>query len=470
MKLAILVPTRSLTTLLLLSVCACPASADAGDPGGGHPNAPASAKTAKPNVIVILSDDSGYNEFSMQGSKTIKTPRIDSIAQAGVRFTSGYVSGTVCSPTRAGLLTGRYQQFFGHEVNIPPVYSEVNGLPLDEVLLPAVMKTAGYRTMAFGKWHLGYAPKFHPMERGFDHYYGFLQGSRSYFPVKNPTRLNQLLNDREPVKPESFTYMTDELGSAAAKYIAQNKDQPFFMYLAFNATHGPRHTLPDDLAKAGGNRIAAMTMALDRAVGVVLDEVKKQGIWDNTLVIFLNDNGGAAGCDNAPLRGFKGSTWEGGIRVPFAIQWPAVIPAGKSLDYPVISLDVFPTAIAAAGIAKTTGKPLHGVDLIPFLTGKKDGRPHQTLFWKHGARWAVRDGDLKLVFTDDEGWKPGTHASKARSEKDPKTVQLYDLAKDVRETKNLFDSRREDAARLQNFYDEWQANVKPTPWGGSMND
>jgi arylsulfatase A-like enzyme len=244
----------------------------------------ATAAAERPNILVILSDDAGYHEFSVHGSKTIETPRIDSIASSGFRFTNGYVSGTVCSPTRAGLLTGRYQQRFGHETNIPPVYSETNGLPLTETLLPAVLKDAGYRTIAVGKWHLGYAPKFHPMERGFSDFHGFLQGARSYFPLAHPSRLNQLMDGREPVTKENFDYMTDHLAAKAATYITRHKDSPFFLYLAFNATHGPNHTTEADLAKAGGNKIKAMTIALDRAVGVVLDALKSNGIEDRTLV------------------------------------------------------------------------------------------------------------------------------------------------------------------------------------------
>lgn len=412
---------------------------------------PASAPR-KPNIVIILSDDAGYNEFSMLGSGKIATPRIDSIAQAGIQFTNGYVSGSVCSPTRAGLLTGRYQQRFGHEFNIPPAYSETNGLPLAETLLPAVLKPAGYRTIALGKWHLGYAPKFHPMERGFTDYYGFLQGSRSYFPLPKPTRLNRLLLDRTPLEKESFDYMTDHLAAKTAEYITRHKAGPFFIYLAFNATHGPNHATEADLAKAGGDRIKAMTIALDRAVGTVLDSLAQNGIRDNTLVFFLNDNGGAAGHDNAPLRGHKGQTWEGGVRVPFAIQWPAVIPSGQKSDAPVISLDLFATSLAAAGIGQSPGKPLDGVNLLPFMTGKTKDRPHQTLYWKGGATWAVRDGDLKLVGgnSDQQGSAPG----------------LYDLSKDIAETKDLAGERPDDVKRLTGLYQTWVATHQPTPWRG----
>ncbi len=416
----------------------------------------ANAAAPKPNIVILLSDDAGYGEFSMNGSKTIETPRIDSIGKAGIQFTNGYVSGTVCSPSRAGLLSGRYQQRFGHEFNIPPAYSETNGLPLTETLLPAVLNPAGYRTIALGKWHLGYAPKFHPMERGFTDYYGFLQGQRSYFPLPKPTRLNRLLLDREPVAKEEFDYMTDHLAAKTADYITKHKDSPFFIYLAFNATHGPNHTTPADLEKAGGNKIKAMTIALDRAVGTVLDSLKQNGVYDNTLVVFINDNGGATGHNNAPLRGMKSQTWEGGIRIPFAVQWPAAIPAGQKSDAPVITLDLFPTAMAAAGIEKSPGKPLDGVNLLPLMTGKTKDRPHQTLYWKSGSTWAVRDGDLKLV--------GGNSDQKAAP------PALFDLSKDAPESKDLAAARPDDVKRLLALYQTWAATHQPTPWGRGNKD
>ena len=406
---------------------------------------------APPNIIVILSDDAGYNEFSMHGGKGFATPNIDSIAKSGVQFTQAYVSGTVCSPSRAGLLTGRYQQRFGHELNIPPAYSETNGLPLTETLLPAVLKDSGYRTIALGKWHLGYAPKFHPMERGFTDYYGFLQGSRSYFPLPKPGKLNQLLLDREPVAKESFGYMTDHLAEKTAGYIAKHKDKPFFIYLAFNATHGPNHVTEADLAAAGGNKIKAMTIALDRAVGVVLDALKKNGVYDNTLVVFTNDNGGATGHDNAPLRGHKSQTYEGGIRVPFAVQWPAGIPAAQTIKTPVITLDIFATALAAAGIDKSPGKPLDGVNLLPLLTGKAKELPPRQLHWKTGSPWAVRDGDMKLV---------GGNSGQAGN-----AVALFDLAADPGEARDLAADKPDEVKRLRVLHEAWAATHQPTPWG-----
>lgn len=410
----------------------------------------------KPNFVIILSDDAGYGEFSMTGSKSIQTPRIDSIAKSGIQFTNGYVSGTVCSPSRAGLLSGRYQQRFGHEFNIPPAYSETNGLPLTETLLPAVLKPAGYCTIALGKWHLGYAPKFHPMERGFTDYYGFLQGQRSYFPLPKPSRLNRLLLGREPVAKEEFDYMTDHLASKTADYITKHKDEPFFIYLAFNATHGPNHATQADLEKAGGNKIKAMTIALDRAVGTVLDSLKQNGVYDNALVAFINDNGGAIGHNNDPLRGMKSQTWEGGIRIPFAVQWPAAIPAGQKSDAPVIALDLFPTAMAAAGIDKSPGNPLDGVNLLPLMTGKTKDRPHQTLYWKSGSAWAVRDGDLKIVG--------------GNSDQKNAAPALFDLSKDAAEANNLAAERPDDVKRLRALYENWAATHQPTPWDRGNQD
>lgn len=421
------------------------------------PTASAQPSHTKPNIVVLMADDSGYNEFSINGSKAISTPRIDSIAANGVRCTQGYVSCSYCSPTRAGLLTGRYQHRYGHEYNVPPVYSEVNGLSLDETTIADVLKRAGYRTIAIGKWHLGYAPKFHPMERGFTDYYGFLQGSRPYFPLPRPTRLNRILRDREPIKEEKFEYMTDHLAEEAAAYIRAHKEKPFFMYVAFNGTHGPLHATKADLEKAGGNKVKAMALAVDRGVGVVLDELKQQGLKDNTLVFFLVDNGGVGGRDNTPLRGHKGTNFEGGVRVPFAVQWPAKLPRGMVYDHPVISLDFFPTAMAAAGVEKHKGKPLDGVDLLPYLTGKNKDRPHQTLYWKNQNEWAVRDGDLKLVGTTDKDKKPIEPA-------------LFDLARDTSEAIDLAAKHPDDVARLKKMYADWKKDFPKPTWGRGKDD
>jgi arylsulfatase A-like enzyme len=401
-------------------------------------------------VVVIVSDDAGYDDFSMHGG--FPTPSIDSIAAGGIRFTDGYVSGCVCSPTRAGLMTGRYQQRFGHETNFPPVVSPRNGLPREERTFADRMRAGGYRTIAIGKWHLGYTAGFHPLSRGFDSFYGFLQGSRSYVPLRDPPPTNALLRDRDPV-PEAFSYMTDELAREAAAQIESSRDRPFFLYVAFNAVHAPNQALPADLERARGltpqrTEVAAMTLALDRGVGTILDALTTNGLADDTLVVFVNDNGGPLGHDNGGLRGRKGTMWEGGIRVPFLMRWPAQLPRGRVVSEPVIALDILPTALAAAGI-EPEGTAFDGVNLMPFLTGANLKPPHDVLHWRQGDRWAVRSGSLKLVRAD--AGEP----------------MLFDLAADRGESKDLVGSRHDDAARLRGLHESWAATLpRPIAWEG----
>lgn len=404
----------------------------------------------RPNVVVIVSDDAGYADFSMHGG--FPTPRIDSIAAEGIRFTDAYVSGCVCSPTRAGLLTGRYQQRFGHETNIPPVLSPRNGLPLTEATFADRMRAGGYRTAAIGKWHLGYAPAFHPLSRGFDEFYGFLQGSRSYYPLTPATRLNELMRGREAV-PETFAYLTDELAREAADTIEAHRDHPFFLYIAFNAVHAPHEALPADLDRGRTlapqrAEVAALTVALDRAVGCILDALAATGRADDTLVVFVNDNGGPAGHDNGSLRGRKGTMWEGGIRVPCAMRWPAGLPRGRVVSEPVIALDILPTALAAAGI-EFERSTFDGVDLLPFLTGSTATAPHEVLHWRQGSRWAVRAGSLKLVKADDG------------------QPRLFDLAVDRGEAHDLAADRPDDVARLRRLHEAWSGEMAaPLAWDG----
>jgi len=411
----------------------------------------AAAEARRPNVVVIVSDDAGWADFSMHGAEHFPTPRIDSIAANGVRFAQGYVTASVCSPSRAGLLTGRYQQRFGHERNIPPRYSETNGLPRSERTLADHLEDAGYRTVALGKWHLGYAPHFHPQSRGFQDYFGFLQGARSYGALAQPTRLNRLLRDRTVVA-ESFDYMTDALGEEAAAYVERHKDVPFFLYLAFNAVHTPMHARESDLAAITGEdkprrqKLKAMTIALDRGVGKVLDALDAHGLTRDTLVVFVNDNGGATnnGSSNGPLRGTKGTPFEGGLRVPFAMQWPGRLPAGVVYEHPVSTLDILPTALAAAGLPAVAGAD--GVALIPFLRGEVDGRPHPVLFWRQGESFAVRRGDLKLM----------SHKGGPR--------MLFDLAGDPGESDDLAAARPDDVASLQAQWDAWARDLAAPRW------
>ena len=352
------------------------------------------AVPAKPNVLVILADDLGYGELGCQGfTPEIPTPNVDSIAKNGVRFTSGYVSGPYCSPTRAGLLTGRYQTRFGHEFNPGPAQSAATtfGLPLSETTIADRLKTAGYTTGWFGKSHLGYAPPFHPFKRGFDEYYGFLGGAHSYLDA-SADAANPILRGTTPTT-DIDGYTTDAFAREAVKFIDHHKSGPWFCYLAFNAVHGPLEATEKYLSRfpnvKDNKRLhyAAMQSAMDDAVGSVLGKIRELGQEENTLIFFVSDNGGPTAqttSDNGPLRGFKAQTWEGGIRVPFMVQWKGHVPAGKIDDRPVIQLDILPTALAAAGVTAEPGVEAgrrESVALSDWRTGRPAARGPLLALW-----------------------------------------------------------------------------------------
>lgn len=407
----------------------------------------------RPNVVVLLADDTGYADFSFRGSEFFLTPRIDSIAAAGVRCTDAYVTSSVCSPSRAGLLTGRYQQRFGHEFNLPHKYSDRDGLPVGERTLADLLRDQGYPTLGVGKWHLGYTEQFRPLSRGFDHFFGFLQGSRSYkpLPADRLDRMNRLVLDDE-VMPEDFEYLTDEFGERAAAFIHTHHAEPFFLYVAFSAVHVPLNAKPAVLERVTGltgkrQKLAAMTISLDEAVGRVLDALEEHDLTEDTLLFFLNDNGGAEGslADNAPFRGHKGTPFEGGLRVPFLVQWPRVLPAGTVYERPVSSLDLVPTALAAAG-ATSVSEDRDGVNLLPYLTGELQSAPHDTLYWRRGLHWAVRRGDWKLVGL------PG------------QAPQLFELTKDPGEASDRAAERPELVAELVRAHETWSSGLVEPAW------
>ena len=415
------------------------------------------AEGSKPNIVVMFADDTGWGEIGAQGNKEIPTPNIDSIAASGVKFTDGYVTCPLCSPSRAGLLTGRYQTRFGHEFNEGGA-GDTFGLPLEEKTIANRMKDAGYATIAIGKWHLGWRePEFRPTARGFDEFYGTMANS-AFFNVR-------LVDTRKspeptPVKDDSF-YTTEAYADRAVEFIEEHKSAPFFIYLPFNAQHAPLQAPKkylDRFPQLEGNRktFAAMMSALDDAVGEVLGALDNNGLAENTLVVFLTDNGGptkTTTSKNDPLRGSKANTLEGGIRVPFYMQWKGHLPAGKVYEEPVISLDILPTALAAAGATSPATDELDGVNLLPYLTGEEEeGAPHESLFWRFGKQWAVRHGDYKLVAANPDGLQ----------------TKLFNLAEDIGEAKDLSSEQPEKVAELQKVYDEWNSkNVepkwKPTP-------
>ncbi len=412
----------------------------------------------RPNVVVIVSDDLGYADLGYHGALDFDTPHLDRFAASGVRFTNGYVSHPYCSPTRAGLLTGRYQQRFGHEHNPPyaPTSDRI-GTPLDEVLLSRVMKNAGYRTAAIGKWHLGDATPFLPHNRGFDEFFGFSGGGFSYYGVpRGPDPQQHIQRNGKPVPRQQLSYLTDDFSTEAVRFIERNRNHPFFVYLAYNAVHAPNHSPQKYLDRTEhieyGLRsvYAAMTVAMDDGVGSVVNTLEALGLRENTLVIFVNDNGGRTeGADNRPLRGHKGLLYEGGVRVPFLMSWPARLPSNLAYDKPVTSLDIFPTAAAAAGADTSGTKPLDGVNLIPFLTGENSDAPHETLYWRviGGQGYAVRHGAYKLV-------KPA-----ARDE-----VMLFDLAADLRETHDIAAAKPAIVKQLRALYKAWNAELAEPLW------
>lgn len=425
------------------------------------------AETAalKPNILLIVSDDQGFADLGFQGCHDIPTPNLDRLAGEGLRFSNGYVSHPFCSPSRAGLMTGRYQQRFGHEQN--PWY-DVNdhreGLPTTEKLLPEFLRAAGYVTGWIGKWHLGAAPEFRPENRGFMETFGFIGGGHHYWNWRvDPTARNEynipIERNGQPV--EVTNHLTVAFGDEGAAFVRRHEEQPWFLYLAFNAPHTPLEPTPERLEKFKSisdpkrRKYAAQVSLLDDAVGTVLAAVRESGQENRTLVYFFSDNGGPQGAgwngsSNLPLRAGKGTVYEGGMHVPFVMSWPGTLPAGRVYDLPVSSLDVFPTALALAGVPMPTNKIYDGVNLLPFLTGVNTNMPHDKLFWRMGggAELAAREDDFKVV----------------RLRNHPE--ELYDLATDLGETNNLADVRTNELERLNAAVNQWNRQLIPPAFPG----
>jgi arylsulfatase A-like enzyme len=412
-----------------------------------------------PNILLIVADDAGYHDFSMQGNTNFPTPRIDALAASGVRFTSGYVCGAVCSPTRASIMTGRYQQRFGNESN-PPAPS-TRGLPTNEVTFATLLKSAGYATGCVGKWNLGELAQFYPTARGFDSFLGFLGPGRSYFPIASPKTYEVITSNGVTLAESGYT--TDRFGQAATNFIQKHATAPWFLYLCFNAVHSPLDPDPARINRLTNytypstNRLmqAAVTLALDDNVGLVLDTLGALNISSNTLVLFLNDNGGDPDwpSDNFPLRDAKTSLYEGGVRVPYLIRWPGHVPAGQVLTNPVISLDLLPTALAAAGMPGPTNRPLDGLNLLPLVTGQTNSLPRDTLCWRTMGRTlgysAVRKGDWKVHITDNSGF-----------------VQLFHLNPDgTGEYDDLATNNPAKVLELMAAFAQWEAKTVEPLWG-----
>jgi arylsulfatase A-like enzyme len=427
---------------------------------------------SRPNVVVILSDDAGYADFGAYGRKPSFTPNIDRLAETGVRATEAYVTASVCCPSRAGLLTGRYQQRFGHEYNnfaepTAAYQPRHMGLSVDENTIGRYMQQAGYRTMAIGKWHMGTQAQFFPLNRGFDAFFGFKGGARSYFPIEGDIRESRKIYENSSVVPEEeLSYLTDDLTSAAVEFIEHEREKPFFLYLAYNAPHGPMHAREQDLEKfkhvknIRRRKYMAMMHAMDRGVGRVIDTLDRHGLRDNTLVIFTNDNGGATnnGSDNGPLRGMKGSKWEGGIRVPFIASWPERLPQGTSYNEPISLLDIVPTTLNAAGESTSAEASVDGVNLLPYFRGKQDGPPHEILFWRRGVAAGVRQGPWKLIRVAHR------RVLLFRIDEELGADGRYEADYPFEEAKNVADQNPAVVRRLLNRLNKWEAELAPPRW------
>ncbi len=417
----------------------------------------ATSASARPNVVLFVADDMGNADCGASGCTDIATPQIDALAKGGVRFTSGYTSGCVCSPTRAGLIAGRYQQRFGFDANAEgmarPGAADRGPRALDiaQTTFPQRMKALGYATGMVGKWHLGAEDGYRPEQRGFDFFYGIhpfgLAGKGPDGETPPPVYRNGTAVETPKNHMEAFC-------SESLAFIDQHKAEPFLLYMAFTAVHGP-FVAPqpwldrqDTQTPANRRRYAADMAQLDDIVGRVMARLRERGLEENTLVFFFSDNGGPGGAaDNGPLRGTKWTLWEGGIRVPFIASWKGRIPAGRTLDQPVIQLDASATALAAAGAPLAPEWRLDGVNLLPLLEGKTAAAPHEALYWRFGVQYAVRQGDWKLV-------KP--HIDTA--------PRLHNLARDLGEQNDLAAQNPEKVKQLQALWDAWNANNEPPRW------
>lgn len=459
-----------------------------------------------PNLVLLLADDLGLMDLSLYGGARHQTRHMDAIGVEGVRFDEGYITSPICAPSRAGLLTGRYQQRFGFELithdryargalgrlfgrwvaegdgwelatdTRPPPPDEVlrQGLPPGEITLAEILGRRGYATAIIGKWHLGTSAEQTPNARGFDYQYGFYEAHTLYAATGRPDMVEHRLDlfadehqwrmgrhgncairrDGEEVLDEA--YLTDSLAEEAVNWIRAHKDEPFFLYVPFLAPHAPYqvprsyYDLHADEPDEGRRVYAAMLHSLDDAVGRVLAAIDAEGLTEETLVVLLSDNGAAAYthvADNDPLRGGKLTHLEGGVNVPFLMRWPGVLPAGARYAEPVSSLDVFATFVDAAGAELPADRPYDGVSLLPFLRGEVAGAPHEALFWRAGTSLAVRQGRHKLLLDELTG-----------------QIALYDLVADKEERHDLAPDLPERVAELREALDAWRRELVAPSW------
>lgn len=469
-----------------------------------------------PNIILILADDLGKTDISLYGSPHVHTKNIDAIGQEGVTFNEAYISSPICSPSRAGLMTGRYQQRFGFELNIHerypknrleyfvaknfiankgnflfssrkgvamPSFEDMHkqGLPPTEFILPEILKKYGYQTACFGKWHLGYNKTAIPMNRGFDYHYGFLEAHSLYGYEDDPNIINQHHEDftdkyiwgkgrkgncaiyRNGAEVVEKQYLTNRIGEEASQWVKDNhRNGPFFMYVPFSAPHTPFQATKAYYDKYAhvtdrNKRVYyAMIHALDDAVGQITATVDSLGLAENTLIIFISDNGGASythATDNAPLKGGKFSNFEGGLNVPFMMRWKGEIPPASRYEAPVISFDIFTTVAYLAGAKLPDDRSFDGKNLMPYILGnKREETPHQALFWRSLYHKAVRKGKWKLIKDEKSG-----------------EMALYNLDEDKPERTNLITQCAEVLKELEADLAAWEAELINPNWPNVMD-
>ncbi len=436
----------ALSAALLLSLA--PQAAQTGDAG--------EAAAEALNVVLIVADDLGIGDLGCYGG-AIPTPHIDALAEAGVRFTQAYATAPTCGPSRVGLLTGRHQQRFGFEFNTRAANISANrerGLPPEATTLAERMRAVGLATGMVGKWHLGLPPDAHPLERGFQEFFGFLGGLHAYLPDTNPIGGTPLLRGR--VRVEQREYLTDAFAREAVAFITRHAKERFFLYVPFNAPHRPNEATENYLARfpdlEGEARVyAAMVSALDDAVGAIRAAIEQAGLAERTLVVFLSDNGAVTGSgegSNGELRLGKFFLFEGGVRVPLIVHDPRARTHAGVVDLPVSTLDLFPTLLSAAGGEVASISGLDGLDLGPLLLGQDPGFGPRSLAWRCGSASALRRGDLKLIRSAASVW-------------------LFDLAQDPGEERDLSTARPAAVEALTAELQEWERGLVPALWPGA---
>ncbi|MGB0580695.1 MAG: sulfatase family protein [Limisphaerales bacterium] len=429
---------------------------------------------ARPNLIVIMVDDMGYGDAGCYGGKNFPTPNLDRMAREGMRFTDFHSSGPVCSPTRAGLLTGRYQQRAGVA---GVVYAAFNrnrhhGLQMKETTFAELLRDAGYRTGMFGKWHLGYEEQYNPTYQGFEKYVGYVSGNVDFHRHIDGAGVFDWWHQNKKTREKGYT--THLITRHAVDFIRENKDEPFCLYIAHEAPHDP-YQGPNDppVRNEGENKLiynhrepkhaarayAEMMLEMDKGVGEVLDTVEDLGLAKNTFVMFFSDNGATGPGSCAGLYGMKGTLWEGGHRVPSLAWWPGRIKAGSTTDQLAITIDVMPTLLQIAGVAARPDSD--GVSLTPVLFDEAAPKPRK-LFWQYGEARSMRDGNWKLVINGGKPKKkvlayPNLDWDRPADGRDK--LALFDLSKSRNETHNLAKKFPQRVAAMKQTLEAWEADV-----------